>query len=96
VAWNRADGNKSQSWSLTAVGDWTSFTETGAGAGIGASPTSETRTHGPTHTLTAINAQAVTSDSRGNLTQPGDGRTFSYDLDRMLSSVTVGGRVGIL
>jgi hypothetical protein len=29
TAWNRSDSALSQSWSLSAVGDWSSFTENG-------------------------------------------------------------------
>ena len=54
VAWDRADGNRSLGWSLSAVGDWDSFTQNGA---------VETRTHGPAHELTAIGGTGTVLES---------------------------------
>jgi RHS repeat-associated protein len=49
----------SQSWSLTAVGDWTSVTTNG---------TAQSRTHGPTHELLTAGGQNVATDVKGNIT----------------------------
>ena len=49
----------SQSWSLTAVGDWTSVTTNG---------TAQNRTHGPTHELLTAGGQNVATDVKGNIT----------------------------
>ena len=59
VAWNRADGALSKSWNLTAVGDWDDVTENGV---------LQDRTHGPTHELLTAANEAVTTDTKGNLT----------------------------
>lgn len=73
--WQRTDGNLDQQWNLSPVGDWTSFTENN---------TTQTRTHGPTHELLAINQTSLTYDSKGNLTQNSNGETYTWDFDNML------------
>jgi RHS repeat-associated protein len=66
TTWNRTDGAKNQSWTLSLVGDWNSFTD---------ADTTQTRTHGPTHEFTSLtvggNTSPVTYDVKGNqLTRP--------------------------
>ncbi|GAB5404833.1 MAG: hypothetical protein Aurels2KO_30640 [Aureliella sp.] len=58
VTFNRTSG-LNQSWNLSAVGDRNSVTTNG---------TSQARTHGPTHELTALAGNAVSSDTKGNMT----------------------------
>ncbi|TWT68231.1 RHS repeat domain-containing protein [Crateriforma conspicua] len=57
--WNRT-GGLNQSWSLSLVGDWDSFTENGA---------SQTRTHGPGHELLTASSSSVSHDAKGNVTK---------------------------
>ncbi len=54
--WKRANGTENQSWNLTSVGDWQSFTRNG---------TSTARTHGPTHELLAIGSASLSYDAKG-------------------------------
>ncbi|MFN5710112.1 MAG: hypothetical protein ACK48X_18815, partial [Planctomycetota bacterium] len=62
TAWNRTDGARNQSWTLSAVGDWTAHSDAGV---------SQTRTHAAAHELTALTTGGTTSplsyDSKGNL-----------------------------
>jgi len=55
VGFNRTSG-LTQSWNLSAVGDWNSVTTNG---------TAETRTHGPTHELLTGAGQNVSTDTKG-------------------------------
>ena len=72
TAWNRTDGNKAQSWSLSAAGDWNTFTENG---------TATTRTHNAAHELTAAGTTSLAYDAKGNLA------SYSWDFDnRMISN----------
>ena len=80
VNWERDDGNLDQAWNLSAVGDWDSFTEEGV---------VQNRTHNAVHELTGIDSQSLTYDVKGNLTAGHLGRTFVWDADNMLASVTV-------
>ena len=58
VGFNRTSG-LTQSWNLSAVGDWNSVTTNGS---------TETRTHGPTHELLTGAGQNATTDTKGNIT----------------------------
>ena len=62
TAWNRTDGARNQSWTLSAVGDWTAHSDAGV---------SQTRTHAAAHELTAVTTGGTTSplgyDPKGNL-----------------------------
>ncbi len=80
TAWNRTNGTKNQSWALSAVGDWNTFTDAGV---------AQTRTHGLTHEILTIGAATVTHDSRGNMTQDEQGKQLTWDADGMLASATV-------
>ena len=84
IAWNRADSNQDQSWTLTYEGDWDYFTDAG---------TTQDRTHVPTHELTAIDATALTYDAKGNLTQNVNGDTYTWDFDNRMKTATVSGAV---
>jgi len=78
--WNRADGNLAQAWDLSPVGNWNSITENSV---------VENRTHSPAHEIETIDAVPVVHDLKGNLTVAADGRSFSWDFENKLASVTV-------
>ena len=78
----------SQSWNLSAVGDWNSVTTNG---------TARSRTHGPTHELLTAGGQGVTHDTKGNmLLIPASVRANSsplvltWDFDNRMVSADVG------
>jgi RHS repeat-associated protein len=80
ATWTRDDSNLTQSWNLSPVGDWTSFTENSV---------VENRTHGPTHELTAINSTPMTYDAKGNLTTNSNGQTYTWDFDNRMATAIV-------
>ena len=87
VAWNRADGALNKSWDLSLVGDWDGVTENG---------TAQSRTHGATHELLTAANEAVTTDTKGNMTaipavlRPGsDPLALIWDQDNRMSSADV-------
>ncbi|GAB5406686.1 MAG: hypothetical protein Aurels2KO_49170 [Aureliella sp.] len=87
VTFNRTSG-LNQSWSLSAVGDWNSLTTNG---------TSQARTHGPTHELTAVAGNSVSTDTKGNIglipsaVRPtSTALGLSWDMDNRLKSADVG------
>ncbi len=83
--WKRANGAQNQSWSLTAVGDWQSQTVNG---------TATSRTHGPTHELTAIGASSLSYDAKGNLTQDtsrSPTQNYVWDYDNKMRSADIDG-----
>jgi len=83
VAWDRTDGNKNQSWTLTGTGDWSQFVDTG---------TTQTRTHNNVHEATAINSTGISYDSKGNLASNGvTGWSYTWDFDNQLQQATHGG-----
>jgi len=80
ASWTRDDSNLTQGWNLSPVGDWTSFIE---------NTITQTRTHGPTHELTAIDSAPLTYDAQGNLTTNSNGQTYTWDFDSRMTSATV-------
>ncbi len=87
VNWDRDDYALSQSWNLTAVGDWNSFTENSS---------TQSRTHSLAHELATVASQAVQHDAKGNMTlipavlRPGsDPLTMTWDFDNRLSAADV-------
>ncbi len=80
TAWNRTDGVRNQSWALSAVGDWNTFTDAGV---------AQTRTHGPAHEILTMAAATVTHDSRGNMTVDEQAKTFTWDTSNMLKQAVV-------
>ena len=79
----------SQSWNLTAVGDWTSVTTNG---------TAQSRAHGPMHELLTAGGQTVDTDGKGNITtlpanlRPAGATTamnLNWDFDNKLRSVDI-------
>ncbi len=84
TGYQQASTNFNQSWSLSAVGDWSSVTTNG---------TAVTRTHGPTHELLTSDGQSVTTDVQGNqtvlpfsLATGGSQQGFTWDSDNKLKS----------
>ena len=84
TGWTRNDGNKTQSWSLSAAGDWNSLTENG---------TTVARTHDAVHQVTAVGGVAETYDAVGNLTRRADGQAFEWYRNQYLQFTGIG-RVG--
>ena len=87
VSWNRADNALSKSWNLSLVGDWDSVTENG---------TQQDRTHGPTHEMLTAAGEAISTDTRGNMTSipaalrpGGDPLNLTWDFDNRMSSADV-------
>jgi len=89
TAWNRDDGNLDQSWNLSLVGDWNSFTE---------ETTTETRTHNDVHELTAIsggsNPGSLSYDPKGNLTVNSNGHEYTWDFDNKMTGANTDGQAG--
>ncbi|EMI28555.1 Rhs family protein [Rhodopirellula europaea SH398] len=84
VSWERDDSNLDQSWNLSLVGDWNSYTENAS---------VQNRTHGDTHELLTVAGQAVTHDAKGNQTvipailRPGsDPLAMKWDFENKLIS----------
>jgi RHS repeat-associated protein len=69
----------SQSWSLDALGNWSSVTTNG---------TQQTRTHNAENELTAQNGTGLTYDANGNTTQDAAGNKYTYDAWNRLVKVT--------
>lgn len=99
ISWQRSDNNLDQSWNLSGVGDWNTFTENSA---------IQSRTHNAVHEITTVTpptsaSQTVTHDNKGNTTLiPPALRTpnssaanlplsLSWDFDNYLRSATVNG-----
>lgn len=77
VNWQRADQGNDQSWDLSLVGDWKSFT-------VGESVT--TKTFNDAHEIVSItDVASVTHDQKGNLLR-GLGPWLYYDFDNKLRS----------
>jgi hypothetical protein len=56
-----ATSSRTQAWSLDALGNWSSLTQTGGGS-------NETRTHNKQNQITAVGGTNHTYDNNGNLT----------------------------
>ena len=87
TSWDRADTNLDQSWNLSEVGNWDSFTENSS---------VQNRTHGAAHELLTVDSQSVDHDVKGNMTElpavlrPGsDPLALSWDFDNRLSAADV-------
>ncbi len=85
TAWNRTNGD-SQSWTLSPVNDWQSFTNNGV---------VQTRTHGSAHEMLTIDSTPIQHDSRGNQTQDDRGTSMTYDADNMLTSFSANAAPGL-
>ncbi len=80
--WDRVTGTAgpvetAQTWTLSAVGDWTSTVTDGV---------TSTRTHTPVHEIATIDGLALTHDVKGNLTRDDQGQTFAWDVENRLAS----------
>ncbi len=82
TAWNRTDGNKDQSWALTGVGDWTTFTEESI---------TQVRTHSAAHEVITLDANILNHDAKGNLTKNYVGHTYVWDFDNKMVSADTNG-----
>jgi len=80
TTWNRTDGNQNQSWNLTPVGDWNSFTE---------NTVTQNRTHGNAHELTTVGSNSLAYDAKGNLTANSNYHTYLWDLDNHMATATI-------
>ncbi|MBN8523819.1 MAG: RHS repeat-associated core domain-containing protein [Planctomycetes bacterium] len=68
-------GTKSQSWDLSAVGDWNNTTVNGV---------VENREHTPVHEIAKVNNVLVLHDAAGNLARTAQGQGFSWDAENRL------------
>ena len=84
TAWTR-DGQESQNWTLTKVGDWNATTRNGV---------AQTRTHSDVHETTGITVGAVTTpltyDAKGNLTRDENSQRYAWDVENRLVAAVVG------
>jgi len=84
TTWTR-DGQESQRWNLSLVGDWNDTTRNGV---------TQTRTHSGVHETTGITVGAVTTplayDKKGNLTQSESGQRYAWDPENRLMTAVVG------
>jgi RHS repeat-associated protein len=92
VSWTRANGD-SQTWALSNVRDWNTFTINGA---------AQTRSHAPAHEIQTMSGSGVTGnlatltyDSKGNLTQDERGADMAWDFENKLQSFTANGVTGL-
>lgn len=67
-------------WTLTAVGDWQQATRGGV---------SETRSHTAVHEVTRVNGTALANDAAGNMTRDQAGRVFAWDPENKLAVAQV-------
>jgi len=73
--------NQTQSWNLSLEGAWNSTTVNG---------NTETRTFNQTYETLFSNANPMSHDRKGNLTQNKDGSLFTWDFDNQLAFSTAG------
>ncbi len=92
VGWNCADSNHDQSWDLSLVGEWDSFTE---------NATTQQRTHSDAHEILIAASQSVTHDAKGNqtglvsnLATSTSGLTLEWDFENKLHAADVDGTSG--
>jgi RHS repeat-associated protein len=92
VNWSRSNGD-SQTWTLTAVHDWSSTVINSA---------SQTRTHGPAHEILTMSGAEVPGgnstlahDVKGNMTTDERGCIMTWDFDNMLATFDENGVSGL-
>jgi len=73
--------NQTQSWNLSLEGAWNSTTVNG---------NTENRTFNQAYEILTSNANAMSHDRKGNLTQNKDGSLYSWDFDNQLAFSTAG------
>jgi len=78
-----------QSWNLSVVGDWNTFTKNGS---------AETRQHNDAHEIKQIGATSVLHDLKGNLTAHSNGQTYIWDIENRLNQAVVpaGSTMGVV
>ena len=77
----RSSNANPQTWNLSAVGDWDSWSDFG---------TNETRTHGAAHEFTSFigaTSGTLSYDVKGNLTENKNGDDYIWDIDNRMQSV---------
>ena len=84
--WKLANNSINHNWSLSDVGDWDSFTNTGV---------TQTRAHNSVHEISSItesgNTTNLVHDVKGNLTTNANTHTYDYDFDNRMKSVDTDG-----
>ena len=84
--WKLANNSINHNWSLSDVGDWDSFTNTGI---------TQTRAHNSVHEISSItesgNTTNLVHDVKGNLTTNANTHTYDYDFDNRMQSVDTDG-----
>jgi RHS repeat-associated protein len=79
TSWSR--GSSSQTWDLSAVGDWNSTTRDGV---------TENREHTAVHEIKTSNGIPLAYDQKGNLTRTETGQGFVWDVEnRLLAADTI-------
>jgi YD repeat-containing protein len=72
-------GTHTQSWTLDAQGNWSTFTNDGV---------PQNRTHNRQNQVTAVGSTPLTFDNNGNTLTDDTGHTFTYDAWNRLASAT--------
>ncbi len=72
-----AGNNNTQSWNLSAVGDWNATTTNG---------TIENRTHTAVHEVTSIDNTPLAYDFKGNLTSHSNGQLYAWDSENRMKA----------
>jgi len=99
IDWERgaSGGGEERDWDLTLVGDWDEFTRDEDGAGGPLLPIVQPRNHTDAHEVDDIDGTPADHDPKGNMTDDGavtgggvgGSRTFAWDFDNRLTSVTM-------
>ncbi len=75
TAW--AGNSNTQSWNLSAVGDWNAIIRNGI---------IENRSHTAVHEVTAINGNSLTYDFKGNLASHSNSQLYTWDSENRMKS----------
>ena len=76
TGWNRDSANLNHAWSLSAAGDWNTFTTNG---------TPQTRTHDAVHQMLSMDTTPVSHDAKGNTSYS---QSYIWDFDNRLQTIT--------
>lgn len=84
--------NSAETWSLDALGNWSS-SASGAGTGTSTAPTltSTARTYNSRNELTSVGSSSLAYDYDGNTTTDQSGYTYTYDAWNHAASATAAG-----
>jgi len=96
IDWNSNTGEE-RDWDLSLVGDWDEFTRDPDGAGMPLLPIVQPRNHTDAHEVDDIDGTPADHDAKGNMTDDGavtggglgGSRTFAWDFDNRLTTVTM-------